>query len=150
MKKSQFHEALKNFLIDIGDREGFKSSSGDSDFLEFRSRGKRVEYRPDVLWRGESCYAFELAFTEELIDVIGQYAHASLGGCSRFFVFRLAQTEEEKKSERERLKNIFETRCKKYGVTVWYIWVLTEDQTEDIERTKKEVRRELKRLKFIK
>ena len=108
MKKKQFHEELKAFLIELGEKEGCKSYSGDSECLDVRIKKKRIEYKPDVIWNtGKSCYVFEFAFTEDWRAVIGEFALAWLKGCSRFFVFRLVHTEEEQNSEYDLLNNLF-------------------------------------------
>ena len=150
MRKKQFHEELKAFLIELGEKEGYKSYSGDSECLDVRIKRKRIEYKPDVVWNtGKSCYAFEFAFTEDWRAVIGEFALARLKGCSRFFVFRLVDTEEEQDSEYELLNNLFGILWKELKKTRWFFWVLTKKNEKDIERTKGEIRRELKKWKFI-
>jgi hypothetical protein len=66
LRKKQFREELKTFLIELGEKEGYKSYSGYSECLDVRIKRKRIEYKPDVVWNtGKSCYAFEFAFTED-------------------------------------------------------------------------------------
>ena len=153
MRKKQFHEELKRFLIELGDKEGYKSYSGDSECLDVRIKKKRIEYKPDVIWNtGKSCYVFEFAFTEDWRAIIGEFALAWLKGCSRFFVFRLVDTEEEQDSEYDLLNNLFGIlwkELKRIKKTRWFFWVLTKENEKDIEKTKKEIRKELKKWKFI-
>lgn len=153
MRKKQFHEELKTFLIELGEKEGYKSYSGDSECLDVRIKRKRIEYKPDVVWNtGKSCYVFEFAFTEDWRAVIGEFALAWLKGCSRFFVFRLVDTEEEQDSEYDLLNNLFGILWKEFKrikKTRWFFWVLTKKDKRDIERTKKNIRKELKKWKFI-
>jgi len=153
MRKKQFHEEMKSFLIEIGEKEGYKAFSGDSECLDIRIKKKRIEYKPDVVWNtGKSCYVFEFAFTEDWRAVIGEFALAWLKGCSRFFVFRLVDTEEEQDSEYDLLNNLFGILWKGFKrikKTRWFFWVLTKKDERDIERTKKNIRKELKKWKFI-
>jgi hypothetical protein len=150
MRKKQFHEELKSFLIDLGKKEGFKSYSGDSECLDVRIKRKRIEYKPDVIWStGKSSYVFELAFTEDWRAIIGEFALAWLKGCSRFFVFRLVDNEEQQDSEYDLLNNLFGILWKKFTKTRWYFWVLTKKDKRNIEKTKKEIRKDLKKWKFI-
>jgi len=153
LKEKQFHEELKAFLIELGEKEGYKSYSGDSECLDVRIKKKRIEYKPDVIWNtGKSCYVFEFAFTEDWRAVIGEFALAWLKGCSRFFVFRLVNTEEEQDSEYDLLNNLFGILWKEFRRikrTRWFFWVLTRKNEKDIEKTKKEIKKELKKWNFI-
>jgi hypothetical protein len=153
MTKKQFHKELKAFLIELGEKEGYKSYSGDSECLDVRIKKKCVPYKPDVIWNtGKSCYVFELAFTEDWRAVIGEFALAWLKGCSRFFVFRLVNTEEEKDSQYELLNNLFGILWKgleEISKTKWYFWVFTKKDARDIDKTKRAIRTQLKKWKFI-
>lgn len=150
LKKKQFHEELKNFLIELGEKEGYKSFSGDSECLDVRIKKKRIEYKPDVIWQtGKSCYVFEFAFTEDWRAVIGEFALASFKNCSRFFVFRLVRTEEEQDSEYDLLNNLFGILGKKFENTKWYFWIFTKESERNFEKTKKEIKKELKKWNFI-
>lgn len=150
LRKKQFHEELKTFLIELGEKEGYKSYSGDSECLDVPLKRKRIEYKPDIVWNtGKSCYAFEFAFTEDWRAVIGEFALAWLKGCSRFFVFRLVQSEEEQDSQYDLFNNLFGILGKEFKKIRWFFWVLTKEHERDIEKTKKEIRKELKKWNFI-
>jgi hypothetical protein len=150
MGKKRFHEELKNFLIELGDKEGYKSFSGDSECLDVRLKKKRIEYKPDIVWQtGKAYYVFELAFTEDWRAVIGEYALAWLKECSRFFVFRFVKGQEELDSEYELFNNLFGILGNKFEKTKWFFWILTEEDEQDFEKTKKTIKKELRRWNFI-
>jgi len=150
MKNRRFHENLKNFLIELGEKEGFKAFSGDSECLDVRLKRSRVEYKPDVIWRyGASCYVFEIAFTEDWRAVIGEFALAWLKDCSKFLVFRLVDNEDEKDSEYDLLNNLFSILGKKFENVTWYFWIFTKAETRSFEKAKRAIRKQLKEWRLI-
>lgn len=150
LKKKQFHEELKNFLIELGEKEGYNSFSGDSECLDVRIKKKRIEYKPDVIWNtGKSCYVFEFAFAEDWRAVIGEFALTWLRECSRFFVFRLVKNEEEQDAEYDLLNNLFGILGKEFGKIRWFFWVFTKRDEKEIEKAKKKIRKQLKKWEFI-
>jgi hypothetical protein len=74
---------------------------------------------------------------------------AWLKGCSRFFVFRLVNTEDEQDSEYDLLNNLFGILGKKFEKIRWFFWVMTKKEERDLEKTKKEIRAELEKWKFV-
>jgi hypothetical protein len=157
-EKKRFHEELKAFLIELGEEKGYKSFSGDSECLDVRIKRKRIEYKPDVVWqKGNSCYSFEFAFTEDWRAVIGEFVLSWLKGCSKFFVFRFVDTEEERNSENTFFKKIFSfmgnvfdnIETKRFRSITVSFFVLTYKHTKDMNRTKREIKRKLKASKFI-
>ena len=158
MATKTFHEKLKAFLIELGKKNGYRSFSGDSECLDVRINRKRIDYKPDVVWQtGNSYYIFELAFTEDLRAVIGEFVLSWLKGCSKFFVFRLVDIEEKRDSEHDSLKNHFglmtnlfkNIKSERFGSITVSFYVLTKKQEKDMDRTKREIKRKLKESGFI-
>jgi len=150
MRKKQLHEELKSFLIELGEKEGYKSFSGDSECLDVRIKKERIEYKPDVIWKTDkSCYVFESAFTEDWRAVIGEFALAWLKDCSRFLVFRFVKDQEELDSEYDLLNNLFGILGKKFEKIRWFFWILTKENEKDFEKTKKEIKNQLRKWNFI-
>ncbi len=132
MGSKRFHERLKNFLIKLGEKEGYESYSGDSECLDIRMKRKRIEYKPDVIWKSKtSCYVFEIAFTEDWRAIVGEFTLAWLAGCSRFIVFRLTEKLIEAnpdfpKSEARFLSNLLSFLGKKFKMK-WHLWVFAKE-----------------------
>jgi len=149
LSKERFHEELKNFLIEYGEKKGYKSYSGDSEPLDIRLRQKHIEYKPDVIWkRKESYYIFEIAFTENWRAIIGEFILASLKEGSRFFIFRLVKTEEEVGSAYDFLNNLFSILGEKNDLN-WYFWIFTEQDAKNFGRAKVKIRKQLREWKFV-
>lgn len=150
MSKKSFHDELKSFLIELGEKEGYKSYSGDSEALDIRLKQKRIEYKPDVIWkRKEAYYIFEIAFTEDWRAIIGEYILTALKEGSRFFIFRFVKTDEEVDSQYDFLNSLLSILGKKFETTKWYFWVLTKQDAKNIEKTKTTLRKSLRKWNFI-
>ena len=149
--KKPFRDELKNFLIELGTKSGYKSYSGESEGLEVRVRKKCVQYRPDVIWsKGKTCYVFEIVFNEDWPAVLGKFTLAGQMGCSRFFVFRLSGSDDKSDEECDFLENLFGIFGKKYEKTDWHYWVFTRKETKDLKAAKKELTSSLRKWGFLK
>lgn len=42
---------LRIFLIGLGQSEGYKAYSGDSEPLDVRIKQRHIEYKPNVIWK---------------------------------------------------------------------------------------------------
>jgi len=150
LSKKSFHEELKSFLIELGQKEGYKSYSGDSEPLDIRLKQKRIEYKPDVIWRRrEAYYIFEIAFTEDWRAIIGEYILTALKESARFFIFRFVGSAEEVDSEHDFLDNLLSILGKKFERTIWYFWIFTKEDAKNFDRTKITIRKWLRKYKFI-
>lgn len=150
MSQKSFHDKLKSFLIELGEKEGYKSYSGDSEPLDIRLKQKRIEYKPDVIWkRREKYYIFEIAFTEDKRAIIGEFILTALKEGSRFFVFRFVKTEEKVDSEYDFMNNLLSILGKQVEETAWYYWVFTKEDAKNIEKTKAKIKKSLREWNFI-
>lgn len=151
MRKKKLHEELKNFLVELGKKKGYRSFSGDSECLDIRIKKKRIEYKPDVIWKtNNSYYIFEFAFTEDWRAVIGEFILAWLKeDCSKFFVFRFVKSQEELDSEYYLLNNLFVILGKTFKKIGWNFYILTKEDEKNFEKTKKKIRKELRECNYI-
>lgn len=150
MSKVSFHEQLKSFLIELGEKEGYKSYSGDSEPLDIRLKQKRIEYKPDVIWKYKGkIYVFEIAFTEDWRAVIGEFVSACLKGCSQFFIFRSVETENDLDYEYDLLNNLLSIIGEKFKETYWAFRILTRKELKNFEATKKSIKRDLRKWNLV-
>jgi hypothetical protein len=141
LSEKRLHEKLKSFLIEVGQKEGYKSFSGDSECLDIRLKKKRIEYKPDVIWKSKtSCHVFEIAFTEDWRAIVGEFTLAWLAMCSTFIVFALTPCELTKTGERNGIPsymavflekqpyvyNLFGFLGSKFGMKWHYIPVISK------------------------
>jgi hypothetical protein len=89
-KEERLHNRIKSLLAKAGKEEGYTTYSGDTECVDIRFKKKRVEYKPDVIWKGKiSSHVFEVAFTEDWRAVVGEFVMAHLAEFSSFTVCRL-------------------------------------------------------------
>lgn len=162
LKEIKLHDDLKNFLLEVGKKEGYKSFSGDSECLDIRLKKRHTEYKPDVVWKSKtSCHVFEFAFTEDWRAIVGEFTLAWLAGCSSFSVFRLVKIQESdsasvkvvtmptKKETREPLyRSLFGILGEKYSMK-WYYNQITTGSNWSAKSHKQTVLWFLKRGHFI-
>lgn len=145
------HNQIKSFLIELGKEEGYKSYSGDSEPLDIRLRRKRIEYKPDVIWKyKEKIYVFEIAFTEDWRAIIGEFMSACLKGCSQFFIFRFVESVSDIDNEYDLLNNLLSIICEKFKETYWGFRILTKRDFKNFEKAKNSIKRDLRKLSLIK
>jgi hypothetical protein len=150
MSEKKFHEKIKNFLIELGEKEGYKSYSGDSEPLDIRLRKKRIEYKPDVIWkRRETYYVFEIAFTEDWRAIVGEYTLSWLKECSRFFVFTYVDSKDNVNYEYDFLNSLLTILGKTFKETTWYFWVFTKEDARNFKKTKIQIKKWLRKYNFI-
>ena len=93
------HDDIKNWLIELGRANGYDAWTPDeNNNVEFsKIRKFKIDYRPDVVWRSKLTKGkafFELAFQEDLRQVIGEVFLASLvDGYVKVFIIRSTKDE---------------------------------------------------------
>jgi hypothetical protein len=151
MNKKGFHSQLKSFLIELGEKEGYKSYSGDSEPLDIRLRRKRIEYKPDVIWKyRREIYVFEIGFTEDWRAIIGEFTSACLKECSEFFIFRVVESESDIDKEYDLLNNLLSIIWERFKETYWGFRIFTKKDLKDFETAKNLIKRDLRKLNLIK
>jgi hypothetical protein len=90
----KLHDSLKNWLISFGQSNGYEAWTTDlRNNVEFsKIRNIKIDYRPDVVWqskRTKDKVFFELAFTEDFRQVIGEILLGSLVyGYAKTFIIK--------------------------------------------------------------
>jgi len=151
MSRKRLHEKIKNFLIGLGQSEGYKAYSGDSEPLDVRIKQRHIEYKPDVIWktkRGRH-YIFEIAFTEDWRAVVGEYTLSWISNSSRYIVFRLVEGKKEQDLEYNLLSNLLGILYEQFKTTTWYFWIITKDEAKNFEMLRKKIKKQLKEWNFI-
>ena len=151
MSGKSLHEKIKNLLIELGQGEGYRAYSGDSEPLDIRIKQKHIEYKPDVIWKTKKGrhYIFEIAFTEDWRAVTGEYTLSWISNSSRYFVFRLVEGEEELDFEYDLLSNLLGILSERFKKTSWYFWIITKDEAKDFDMLSRKIKKQLKEWKFI-
>jgi len=144
------HDVLKAYLLDLGkkakDSKGkpyYEVYSGDSEPIDIRLGRRHISYQPDVVWmRRGSPFIIEIALNEDWRSIVGELTLAHLSkNCSGILVISTGW-------DPEYLGNLVSLVGEKLGIR-WYWIDLEQEELDNIERAKSNIKSFLKKWKWI-
>lgn len=143
-RKTTVHNELKQWLLDLGLKSGYKESySGDSEPIDIRVGEKHVEYHPDVVWNWKGgLYIIELAFSDNWRAIAGELLLASIvKNCKWFYTITVGDP--------DFTGALFKIIGTKVDFNRWSSYTFEDSDLKDVEKMKREIKGHLKELGWI-
>lgn len=142
-KPKTAHQRLKTWLIELGQKAGYESYSGDSESIDIRVKRKHIEYQPDVVWNWKGdLYIVELAFSEDWRAIVGEFLLVSMiKNCKDFLMVTVGDP--------EFTGDLFKIVGKKLDFRRWFSYTFEESDLENVDKMKREIRSYLKERRWI-